>query len=96
MVGKYRAVLTTGVALLLTLCSYLVNNYPEAPLKLRPIVDVLDVIQRPAKLAGFFASGNPHIPNETVIYLVLFITYWMLVGIVIWLASLVLTRKKRL
>lgn len=87
---KGGLIVTSALALLLTLCTYLLNNYPETPLRInRVILDVLDVIQVPAKAAGFFMSGNVHQPNEVVTYVVLFLTYWLLAGSIIWLVGFI-------
>jgi hypothetical protein len=92
---KSLLLLTTGAALLLTGFSYLIRSYPEAPLQLRPIVASLAVIEMPAAFAGIAVSGNPHQPHPVAFCLVLFITYWLIMGVGVWLAHSALGHWRR-
>jgi hypothetical protein len=93
-VHKIALIAITGLALFLTACSYLVNTWPYSPLELRPIYDLLGIIQWPADLAGFLVSGNVHIPDSFTIYLVLFATYWLFVGFAVWFVLFVMRRRR--
>jgi len=77
-VRKIALIVTTGLALLLTVCSYFVDTWPFAPVKIRLVYDLLSTIELPAGLAGVLVSRNPHDPDSFTFYLVLFATYWLL------------------
>ncbi len=96
MTQKSKLVLITGLALLLTLCSFVIDNWADKPEQLRLVYDVLDVVKTPALLAGIVMSGNIHSPNEFTIYVGLFIIFWLFMAIFTWLFILIRWTKNLL
>ena len=92
--NKHTLAIGASGTLLLTFLSYVLNNWANAPEELRFVYNALDTVQRPALFAGFLTSGNGHIPNVFTVYLVLFVTYLLLVGCVTLLVNLLLPRKQ--
>lgn len=78
---------------MLTVFSYLINDCPNKPEELRFIYNALDIIQLPAQFAGFLVSGNVHMPNVFAVYLVLFLSYLLLIWCVTVLLMLVRAKK---
>ena len=90
---KSGLIFTTGTTVVLTLGSYLIRDYPEARLHVPSIMNFLDLAQLPGAFVGIAISGNVHQPNVVVTYLVLFVLYWLVIGIATWLFSFAIGRR---
>jgi len=76
------------ISIFLTGLHLLLNNLPS----LGPydwIRRGSDIIEIPAVLVGLLFSGNVHQPNELVTYAVLAAMYFMVIGALIWIGTLI-------
>lgn len=79
------------VAFLLTYYTYPPNGYITLA-NLKWMAGPLTIIELPSMLFGILVSGNIHQPDPVATFIVLFLTYLLLVGAVGWLVIVMLKR----